>query len=86
MAFVRIDWHPDVAGYRGFGRAVFVGFTIIGLFLWWMWGTWAHLPWFVGLSGAVYALTQFAPRASRPHYLAWFNPLQQQWRIELDKS
>jgi len=36
-----------------------------------MWGTAGHLPWFIGLSGAVYALPLFAPRASRPLYLVW---------------
>ena len=71
MSVVKIDWSPDVAGYRSFGRAVFIGFTLIGLFLWWTWGTAGHLPWFIGISGAVYLLTLVAPQASRPLYLVW---------------
>jgi len=71
VSVVSINWNPDAAGYRSFGRAVFVGFTLIGLVLWWMWGTTGHLPWFIGVSGAVYALTLIAPRASRPLYVVW---------------
>jgi len=71
MSVVKIDWAPDTAGYRSFGRAVFVGFTLIGLLLSWMWGTATHLPWFIGIPAAVWALTWFAPQASRPLYLIW---------------
>jgi len=71
MSVVRIDWNPDRAGYRSFGRAVFIGFTLIGLFLWWRWGTAGHLPWFIGIPAVVWALAAFAPRAARPLYLAW---------------
>lgn len=71
MSVVQIDWNPDAAGYRRFGRSVFVGFTLIGLFLWWTWGSPAHLPWFIGIPAAVWALAWFAPRAARPLYVGW---------------
>ena len=31
MSMVRVDWNPDRAALRSFGRTVFIGFTIIGL-------------------------------------------------------
>jgi len=71
MSVVKIDWNPDIAGYRSFGRAVFIGFTLIGLLLWWKWGTASHLPWFIGIPAAIWVLTLVAPRASRPLYVAW---------------
>jgi len=71
MSVVKIDWSPTEEGYRSFGRSVFIGFTLIGLLLWWHWGTHDHVVWFVAIPAAVWVLTMVAPRASRPLYLAW---------------
>jgi hypothetical protein len=71
MSVVQIDWNPNAAGYRSFGKSVFIGFTLIGLLLWWAWGTYDHVVWFVAIPAAVWALTIFAPRASRPLYFVW---------------
>ena len=82
MSVVKIDWTPDKAGYRKFGIAVFVGFTIIGALIWLFGGSfratretgsfvWGSLPWFTLIPLAVLALTLVAPRACRPLYLVW---------------
>ena len=82
MSMVRIDWSPDRDALGRFGRTVFVGFTIIGVAVW-FWGgsfaatrdgdgvVWGALPWFVGLSALVWALAAWAPAAARPIYLVW---------------
>lgn len=82
MSVVKIDWNPDEKGYRKFGITVFVGFTIIGAFLWLVGGSlaetretgrfvWGPLPWFTLIPAAVMVLALAAPRASRPLYVAW---------------
>jgi len=82
MSLIEIDWTPDRAGYRKFGLAVFVGFTIIGALGWLLGGSlaatreaghmvWGKLPWFTLIPLAVLILTLVAPRACRPLYLAW---------------
>lgn len=82
MSLVRIDWNPDRAGYRKFGIAVFVGFTILGALAWLLGGSlaatreagrlvWGPLPWFTLVPAAVLLLSLVAPRACRPLYLAW---------------
>ena len=82
MSLVRIDWNPDRAGYRKFGTAVFVGFTIIGALVWLFGGSlsatretgrfvWGSLPWFTLIPAAVLVLALVAPRACRPLYMAW---------------
>ncbi|MHC4952606.1 MAG: hypothetical protein ACYTGZ_01855 [Planctomycetota bacterium] len=79
---VRIDWSPDDAGYRRFGRTLFIGFSIIGLLVWAFGGSfaatresggivWGPLPWFVLIPGAIMLLAWVAPRAAQPFYLAW---------------
>jgi len=82
MSVVKIDWNPDRAGYRKFGIAVFVGFTLIGALSWLVGGSlaatresghmvWGPLPWFTLIPFGVLLLSFFAPRACRPLYLAW---------------
>ncbi|MFI5403186.1 MAG: SxtJ family membrane protein [Planctomycetota bacterium] len=82
MSLVKIDWRPDRAGYRKFGVAVFVGFTIIGALVWLFGGSlaatreagrlvWGPLPWFTIPTAAILALSIVAPRACRPFYIAW---------------
>ncbi len=82
MSLVRIDWNPDRAGYRKFGVAVFVGFTIIGALTWLLGGSlaatretgrlvWGPLPWFTLVPAAVLVLSLVAPRACRPLYVVW---------------
>ena len=77
MSMVRIDWNPDAAAMRSFGRTVFIGFTIIGTAIWLFGGAlaatresetvvWGSLPWFVGISGAIWALAAALPAAARP--------------------
>lgn len=82
MSLVKIDWSPDRAGYRKFGVAVFVGFTIIGALVWLFGGSlaatreagrlvWGPLPWFTIPTAAILVLSMVAPRACRPFYIAW---------------
>ena len=82
MSLVRIDWNPDRAGYRKFGMAVFVGFTIIGVLAWLLGGSlaatresgrlvWGPPPWFTLVPAAVLVLSLVAPRACRPLYVVW---------------
>ena len=82
MSLVRIDWNPDKAGYRKFGIAVFVGFTILGALAWLLGGSlaatreagrmvWGPLPWFTLIPAAILALSIVAPRACRPLYIVW---------------
>jgi hypothetical protein len=82
MSVVKIDWTPDKAGYRKFGIAVFVGFTIIGALVWLFGGSlsatretgrfvWGSLPWFTLIPAAVLLLSLTAPKACRPLYLVW---------------
>ena len=82
MSIVKIDWNPDRAGYRKFGIAVFVGFTLLGALGWLFGGSlaatresghmvWGALPWLTLVPLAVLLLSLFAPRACRPLYMAW---------------
>jgi hypothetical protein len=82
MSLVKIDWNPDRKGYRKFGVAVFVGFTLIGSLIWLLGGSlaatretgslvWGPLPWFTLIPLGVLVLSLVAPRACRPLYLAW---------------
>jgi hypothetical protein len=82
MSLVRIDWNPDRKGYRKFGVAVFVGFSLIGALVWLLGGSlaatretgrmvWGPLPWFTLVPAAVLLLSLVAPRACRPLYVAW---------------
>ena len=82
MSVVKIDWTPDRAGYRKFGIAVFVGFTVIGALSWLFGGSlhatreagkfvWGPLPWFTLIPLAVAILAFTAPKACRPIYLVW---------------
>jgi len=82
MSLVRIDWNPDRAGYRKFGTAVFVGFTLLGALAWLLGGSlaatratgsmvWGPLPWFTLVPAGVLLLSVLAPRACRPLYIAW---------------
>jgi len=78
MSMVRIDWKPDDAALRSFGRTVFIGFTLIGLAVWFFGGSydagvWGPLPWFMGISAAVWLLSIVAPVAARPIYLVWMS-------------
>lgn len=82
MSLVRIDWNPDRAGYRKFGIAVFVGFTILGALAWLLGDSfaatretgrmvWGPLPWFTLIPAAILLLSIVAPRACRPLYVVW---------------
>jgi hypothetical protein len=84
MSMVKIDWNPNAAAMRGFGRTVFIGFTTIGVALWLFGGSlaetresgsmvWGPLPGFVGISAAVWALAVLAPVAARPIYRIWMS-------------
>lgn len=82
MSMVVIDWTPDRAALQRFGRTVFLGFTIIGLAIWFFGGAfaatresgsfvWGALPWFMGVSGAVWLVAAVFPAGARPIYLVW---------------
>jgi len=82
MSLVKIDWNPDRAGYRKFGVAVFLGFSLIGALSWVFGGSlaatratghmvWGSLPWFTLVPAAVLLLSIALPRACRPLYMAW---------------
>ncbi|HEX5138911.1 MAG TPA: SxtJ family membrane protein [Planctomycetota bacterium] len=82
MSLVKIDWNPDRVGYRKFGVAVFVGFSLIGALSWLAGGSlaatratghmvWGPLPFFTLVPAAVLLLSIVAPRACRPLYMAW---------------
>jgi hypothetical protein len=78
MSMVKVDWNPDAAALGRFGRTVFIGFTLIGLAVWFFGGSydagaWGPLPWFIGISAAVWLLAVAAPAAARPIYLVWMS-------------
>ena len=84
MSIVRIDWNPDDKAMRSFGRTLFIGFTIIGLAIWFLGGSfdatregdgivWGPLPWFTLVPLAVWMLALAAPKAGKPFYLVWMS-------------
>ena len=75
--FRDIDWQPDRAALRRFGRSLVIGFPVIAAALMlsahWQSGTWANWPWFVGVVGAVVGIWCWAlPALARPIYLVWY--------------
>ena len=84
MSLVKIDWKPDDKAMRSFGRTLFIGFTIIGLAMWFFGGSydatragdgivWGPLPWFVLIPLGIWLLALVSPKAARPFYLVWMS-------------
>lgn len=75
--FHDIDWHPDEAARRHFGRSLVTGFGIIGAVLLLVVrvrsGSWAAWPAWLGVTGAALGAVCWAvPRIARPMYLSWY--------------
>lgn len=77
MSLVNINWHPDKKGIRDFGKAMLIGFGIIGLvFALWPWGFIIHRSWHVALGCWIFAavvggIGLTGSRLVMPVYLVW---------------
>ncbi len=75
--FREIDWNPDLAKRREFGRVLFVGFDLIAVLLILAdWMEWLPVSWplfFGACIGAFLGLLAWLrPQAARPIYIAWY--------------
>lgn len=75
--FRDIDWQPDRAARRRFGRSLVLGFPVIAtglmLIVRWQTGAWSDWPWVVGAVGTAIGVWGWAlPGLARPFYLVWY--------------
>ena len=74
--FNDVNWHPDDAARRRFGRSLVIGFPIIGVVLWVVlrtttgeWTSWAW--WLAGIGTATGLVCWTVPVMAWPVYLLW---------------
>jgi hypothetical protein len=76
--FRDVNWNPDSAGRRAFGRSWIVGFPIVGLLVlivnWWRIGEWLlGVPVAIAGVGVVAGTVFFLlPALARPFYVVWY--------------
>ena len=74
--FADVNWNPDRAERRSFGRTLTLGFIAIGLLFWlfarWKSGRWEEWPlWLGGICSALGAVCWIFPAFARPIYVIW---------------
>jgi hypothetical protein len=74
--FQDVNWRPDRAELRTFGRVLAMGFVGIGLALSlavrWKSGQWAQWPlWLAGIGAIIGGVCWAAPALARPIYVGW---------------
>jgi len=75
--FKDVNWQPDIAARRGFGKSLVIGFPIMAAVLScivrWNSGAWAEWPITLGSCGVLLGLFCFAlPQFALPFYLFWY--------------
>ena len=75
--FKDVNWQPDTAARRAFGKSLVIGFPIVTALLlliaWKKTGAWQVWPLTVGSCGVLIGLLCIvAPRVALPFYLFWY--------------
>ena len=75
--FKDVNWQPDIAARRSFGKSLIIGFPIMAAVLMcivrWKTGAWAQWPLTLGSCGVLVGLLCFVlPRVALPFYLFWY--------------
>jgi hypothetical protein len=70
MSLVQIEWSPVKKGLRDFGKAMLIGFGLIGLLFWWQVG-FAACAWLWAFGAVAGVLGLTGTKAAMPFYWAW---------------
>jgi hypothetical protein len=73
-AFQHLQWDPDPAELRRFGRAMWIGFGLLGLLAWWRRGALGPPVLSLWSTGVVLGVASLVPGLSRIAYLAVYVP------------